>query len=473
MKEQSIDKKLLDAIFPEMKDFELVKVDDSEETLTLTFESGKKEDICPDCGARSSKHKTKYTRKVKTEMLNGRPCQLILIIHQFKCENPECNKGSFTENIPGIEKWQQRSKRTNKNLITDIIQEGFRGAQRGNSQKGNKIGYGSLHRLFSRVDLDENTNLEFIGIDDVSIKKGHNYRTAIYNGVTHGLEKLLEGRTEEDVKDYLSSLEKIEIVARDRGGAYATALKKANPDCRQVADRYHLTENLNMRATKYLKRKLPGTVVIKETEGGFEAKKELSRPKKNKTAKPNKISTQDYNGSDWKNPVSIEKIYKKNEIIKLFLLKPENRTNEIEQIIEALKLFCPESALADDLVVSFYQVFSSGNSENLNEFLNKYENGPFETFINGIRHDFEAVSNAVELKNISSGFVEGGNCKLKLFQRKGYGKYGTENLEKMLKLSHQLESVNYDISLKPTARKYFCVRKNRSKSADVAFEIAA
>jgi transposase len=47
----------------------------------------------------------------------------------------------------------------------------------------------------------------------------------------------------------------VEIVSRDRGGDYAAAAKKGAPQAQQVADRFHLLQNLRDRLKEVMDRK--------------------------------------------------------------------------------------------------------------------------------------------------------------------------------------------------------------------------
>ena len=83
-----------------------------------------------------------------------------------------------------------------------------------------------------------------MGIDDVAIRKGVSYATAIYDLKDHSLLALLEGREARTLEEWLKDHPKIKKVARDRANAYAKAISNILPNCIQIADRFHLFENL-------------------------------------------------------------------------------------------------------------------------------------------------------------------------------------------------------------------------------------
>lgn len=55
---------------------------------------------------------------------------------------------------------------------------------------------------------------------------------------------LLDGRDGAPLKEWLRSHDKVRLVARDRASAYASSISEMLPDCIQVADWFHLLQNL-------------------------------------------------------------------------------------------------------------------------------------------------------------------------------------------------------------------------------------
>ena len=90
----------------------------------------------------------------------------------------------------------------------------------------------------------DNREVEEIGIDDVAIRKGMKYATAIYDLKNRHMIALLEGRDAESIKEWLKEHPKIKKIARDRASAYANAISEILPNCMQIADRFHLFENI-------------------------------------------------------------------------------------------------------------------------------------------------------------------------------------------------------------------------------------
>lgn len=93
-------------------------------------------------------------------------------------------------------------------------------------------------------------------------------------------------------------------------------------------------------------------------------------------------------------------------------------------------------SLLREAYVSFKSLFSKGNKDLLDEWINKWENSEFtrlKTFANGMKNDLDAVKNSI-IYHYSNGLAEGLNNKLKTLKRGMYGRAGNRLLEiKMIK----------------------------------------
>ena len=83
-----------------------------------------------------------------------------------------------------------------------------------------------------------------IGVDDFAFKKRHTYGTIIVDEATHKPVAILDGRDGKALKEWLSKNKHVKAVTRDRASAYSAAIKEILPDAMQIADRFHLHQNL-------------------------------------------------------------------------------------------------------------------------------------------------------------------------------------------------------------------------------------
>lgn len=83
-----------------------------------------------------------------------------------------------------------------------------------------------------------------IGVDDFAFKKRHTYGTIIVDQATHRSVAILDGRDGMSLKEWLKNNQHIKTVTRDRANAYSSAIQEILPDAMQIADRFHLHQNL-------------------------------------------------------------------------------------------------------------------------------------------------------------------------------------------------------------------------------------
>jgi transposase len=142
---------------------------------------------------------------------------------------------------------------------------------------GVKVSNDTIQRIYDKLVFVDNPDVEEIGIDDVAIRKGHKYATAIYDLKDHHLIALLDGRDGQILKEWLKNHKKVRLVARDRASSYAFAINEILPDCIQVADRFHLLQNLLDKLKDIFKSEIPSEIFIENGEVLDKAPKKVEK----------------------------------------------------------------------------------------------------------------------------------------------------------------------------------------------------
>jgi transposase len=97
--------------------------------------------------------------------------------------------------------------------------------------------------------------LRVVGIDDWSSLKGSRYGTIVVDLERHEVVDVIHDRSAKTMTAWLEQHPTIEIVSRDRCGLYAQAARQGASSARQIADRFHLIQNLRLAIEQQLSYK--------------------------------------------------------------------------------------------------------------------------------------------------------------------------------------------------------------------------
>ena len=239
---------------------------ESDEEIHIFIKSKTGTGICPECGQESSSLHATYPRTIQIIPMNMKTTYVHVLAYKYDCCNDECCAKVFMEELSFAGPSQVRSFELNMLILAVSIFLSNEGSSTVLSLIGIKVSNDTIKRIYDSIVIKDEPDIEAVGIDDVAIRKGHSYATAIYDMKDHHMIALLDGRDSETLKEWLKNHKKIRLVARDRASAYANAINEILPDCIQVADRFHLLQNLIERMKDIFKTELPKEIFIKDGE---------------------------------------------------------------------------------------------------------------------------------------------------------------------------------------------------------------
>lgn len=91
-----------------------------------------------------------------------------------------------------------------------------------------------------------------LGVDDWAKRKGQTYGTILVDLEQHRPIELLPEATAEALAAWLKAHPGVEIISRDRATIYAQGASEGAPDATQVADRFHLLQNMTDMLKRFL-----------------------------------------------------------------------------------------------------------------------------------------------------------------------------------------------------------------------------
>jgi transposase len=257
-----ISKTALSGFFPEY--VEITNVVESPSEILIKMETKTMSATCPDCGMESTNRNCGYTRaKMQDLPILGNKVFLQIYAQMFSCMNPACKVSTFTENLPGLAgSYRQWTMRCEALIMAIAVNTSCEAASRICKEMNIGICGDTIIRMLLRNVREMPFYGEAIGVDDFALKKGQNYGTMICDLESHRPLALLPGRDGQSLKEWLARNKQVKLVTRDRAGSYAAAINEVLPNAVQVADRFHLYQNLLLAVKEALNGIIPDRIWI-------------------------------------------------------------------------------------------------------------------------------------------------------------------------------------------------------------------
>ncbi|MFE7213815.1 ISL3 family transposase [Streptomyces sp. NPDC001204] len=171
-------------------------------------------------------------------------------VRRYFCERKICSRKTFVEQVPGLSERHRRSSTGLTGWLRSIaIELGGRPAARLCRRLRMAAGRTRLLRLLTAPTVPDRAP-RVLGADEFAFRKGCTYGTVLVDVEAGRVVDVLPDRTSETFAAWLRDHPGAEIICRDRASAYTKAVKEAAPSALEVADRWHLLQNLSATVEK-------------------------------------------------------------------------------------------------------------------------------------------------------------------------------------------------------------------------------